>query len=61
MPIINLIVILVVIGVALWLINTYVPMADPIKTVLNVVVVLIVCLWLLGLFGITGGTIPIRR
>ncbi len=61
MPIINLIVVLVVVGLALYLVNTYVPMAPPVKTILNVVVVLILCIWLLQVFGITGGTIPIRR
>ena len=52
MPIVNVLVILIVVGVILWLINTYVPMAPPIKTVINVIVVLFLCLWLLSLFGI---------
>ena len=55
---IELLIVLVIVGVALYLINTYVPMAAPIKTILNVVVVLIVCLWLLRAFGIAG--IPLR-
>ena len=54
MPLINIIVVLVVVGVALWAINKYIPMAAPIKTILNVVVVIIVCLWLLQVFGIIG-------
>jgi hypothetical protein len=54
MPLINIIIILVVVGVALWAINNYIPMAAPIKTILNVVVVIIVCLWLLQVFGIIG-------
>jgi len=54
MPLINIIIILVVIGVALWAINTYIPMAAPIKTILNVVVVIVVCLWLLQVFGVLG-------
>jgi hypothetical protein len=52
MPLVSVLVVLIIAGVVLWLINTYVPMAPPIKTALNVVVVLILCLWLLSLFGI---------
>jgi hypothetical protein len=54
MPLINIVIILVVVGVALWAINNYIPMAAPIKTILNVVVVIVVCLWLLRVFGIIG-------
>lgn len=52
MSIVNVLVVLVIVGVILWLVNTYIPMAPPIKTVINVVVVLVLCLWLLSLFGI---------
>ncbi len=52
MPLINIVLVLVVVGVCLWLVNTYVPMAAPIKTIINVVVVLFLVLWLLSLFGI---------
>jgi hypothetical protein len=55
MPIINVVVVLVVVGVLLWLVNTHIPMAQPIKTILNVVVILVVCLWLLRVFGIMPG------
>ena len=58
MSIITIIVVLVVIGLVLYLIETYVPMAQPIKTVLRVVVVLALCLWLLNAFGIVN--IPMR-
>jgi hypothetical protein len=61
MPLINLIIVLLVVGVALYLINTYVPMAPPIKTILNVVVILVVCLWLLGILGVGNIMIPARR
>jgi hypothetical protein len=54
MPLINIIIVLVIVGVALWAINNYIPMAAPIKTILNVVVVIVVCLWLLQAFGIIG-------
>lgn len=52
MPLIQLIVALVVVGVALWLINNYIPMDATIKKILNVVVVIVVVLWLLSAFGI---------
>jgi hypothetical protein len=51
----NVIVILVVIGVLLWLINTYVPMDGKIKNILNVVVVIGVVVWLLQVFGVLDG------
>jgi len=52
MPIVNLVVVLVVVGVLLWLVNNYIPMAGSIKTILNVVVVIAVVLWLLNAFGV---------
>jgi hypothetical protein len=54
----QLLVILVIFGVVLYLINTYVPMAPPIKTILNVVVVLVLCIWLLNAFGLLSGPLP---
>ena len=54
MSLISIIVVLVVIGVLLWLLNTYIPMDGKIKTILNVVVVIAVILWLLSAFGIIG-------
>jgi len=52
MGLVQLLVALVILGVVLYMVNTYLPMAPPIKTLINVVVVLIVCLWLLSAFGI---------
>lgn len=54
MSLISLIGILIVVGVALWLINTYVPMDGKIKSILNAVVVIAVIIWLLQVFGIIG-------
>jgi len=54
MPLVTLIVVLVIVGVALWLINAYIPMDPKIKTILNVVVVIAVVLWLLQAFGLIG-------
>jgi hypothetical protein len=57
MPIINLIIVLVVIGVLMWLVNTYIPMAPAIKNILNIVVVICVVLWLLNVFGVLSGNL----
>lgn len=54
MPLLNLVLVLIVVGVALHLINRYVPMASSIKTILNVVVVVVVCVWLLQSTGMWG-------
>src|ERR1051325_3078502 len=55
MPLLNLIVILIVVGVGLHLINRYVPMASSIKTILNLVVIVVVCVWLLQATGLWAG------
>ena len=60
MPIIQLVIILVVIGVVLWLINTYIPMQSTIKTILNAVIIIAVVLWLLSIFGVIGDISTIR-
>jgi hypothetical protein len=52
MPLLNVVVTLIVIGLVLWLINTYIPMQSTIKSILNIVVVVAVVLWLLYGFGI---------
>ena len=52
MPLISLVITLIVIGVLLWLVNTYIPMDGKIKQILNVVVVICVIIWLLYAFGI---------
>ena len=54
MPLIQLIIVLVVVGVILWLINNYIPMDATIKRILNIVVVIAVILWLLSVFGVLG-------
>jgi hypothetical protein len=50
----SLIITLLVIGVLLWLINTYIPMDAKIKQVMNIVVIICVVLWLLSVFGVLG-------
>jgi len=54
MPVINLVVTLIVVGMLLWLVNNYIPMDSKIKSILNVVVVIGVVLWLLSAFGLMG-------
>ncbi len=52
MPLLTILIVLIVAGVLLWLVNTYIPMDHKIKTILNVVVVIVVVVWLLKLFGV---------
>ena len=54
MPLIQVVIVLVVVGVVLWVINSYIPMQSTIKKILNVVVVIGVIIWLLSLFGLIG-------
>ncbi|HAW26463.1 Thivi_2564 family membrane protein [Parvibaculum sp.] len=54
MPLLHLVLVLVVIGVLLWLVNTYIPMDSKIKSILNAVVVIAVVIWLLQAFGLLG-------
>lgn len=54
MPLINVIIALIVVGVLLWLVNNYIPMDGKIKSILNVVVVIAVVVWLLQAFGLLG-------
>lgn len=54
MPLIHVVIVLVVVGILLWLVNTYIPMDSKIKGILNIVVVVVVVLWLLRAFGILG-------
>jgi hypothetical protein len=50
MPFVQLVIVLVVVGVLLWVVNTYIPMDAKIKNILNVVVVIAVVLWLISVF-----------
>ena len=60
MPLMNLVVTLIVIGVLLWLVNNYIPMDGKIKQILNVVVVIGVVIWLLQALGLLGSLGNIR-
>jgi hypothetical protein len=60
MPLINVVIVLIVVGVLLWLVNNYLPMDGKIKSILNAVVVIGVVLWLLQAFGVLGSLSTIR-
>jgi len=52
MPLLQILMVLIVIGVLLWLVNNFIPMAGSIKSLLNAVVVIATVLWLLNIFGL---------
>jgi len=52
MPLIQIVMVLIVVGVVLWLINRFIPMQGTIKSILNALVVIAVVLWLLNVFGL---------
>ena len=60
MSLLNLVVMLVIVGMGLYLINRYIPMASSIKSILNVVVVVAVCVWILQAVGLWDGMTNFR-
>ncbi|MDP3584994.1 MAG: Thivi_2564 family membrane protein [Thiobacillus sp.] len=60
MPLINLVIVLIVVGVLLWLVNSFIPMDRKIKQILNIVVVIVVVIWLLQVFGVIGSLGNVR-
>ncbi len=60
MPLLTVVITLIVVGVLLWLINTYIPMDAKIKSILNFVVVVAVIIWLLYGFGVLGHSGEVR-
>jgi hypothetical protein len=61
MPLIQIVVILIVIGVLLWLVNTYVPMDANVKKILNVVIIVALVIWLLFWLLAIAGISPATR
>ena len=53
-PLLNIVIVLVVVGMVLWLINNFIPMAGSIKSILNIVVVVAVSIWVLQAVGLWG-------
>jgi hypothetical protein len=60
MPLLQVVMVLIVVGVILWLINRFIPMQGTIKSILNAVVVIAVVLWLLNIFGLFNSFAHIR-
>ena len=59
MPLLNIVIALIIVGVGLWLINRFIPMAASIKTILNVVVVVSVSVWVLQVTGVMGADLQL--
>ena len=60
MPLLHILLVLVVVGVLLWLVNSFIPMQGTIKSLLNAVVVICTVLWLLNVFGLFHSLSNIR-
>jgi type IV secretory pathway TrbL component len=60
MPLLHVVIVLIVVGVLLWLVNSYIPMQETIKKILNAVVVIAVVLWLLNAFGLLDSLLRIH-
>ena len=60
MPLLQVLLVLIAVGVLLWLVNSYIPMARSIKSILNAVVVIVVVVWLLNIFGLLHSLSRIR-
>ena len=60
MPLINIVLVLIVVGVLLYCVNAFIPMDAKIKKILNVVVIIAVVLWLLRAFGVLGSLGALR-
>lgn len=60
MPLVQVVLIIVAIGVVMWLVNSKIPMASPYKEIANAVVIIAVVLWLLSLYGLLDGLNAVR-
>ena len=60
MPLLQIVMVLIVVGVLLWLVNRFIPMQGTIKSILNAIVVIAVVLWLLNIFGLFHSLSDIR-
>jgi cation transporter-like permease len=60
MPLLQIVMVLIVVGVLLWLVNRFIPMQGTIKSILNAIVVIVVVLWLLNVFGLFHSLSNIR-
>ena len=60
MALIDLVIVLVIVGVLLWLANTYIPMDPTVKRIMNIAVVVFIVIWLLQVLGLIGSLRAIR-
>ena len=60
MPLLQILGVLIVVGILLWLVNSFIPMQGTIKSILNAVVVIATVLWLLNIFGLFHSLSRIR-
>ena len=61
MSLLTVLLVLIVVGVLLWLVNTYIPMDGTIKKIFNIVVIIVVIIWLLKVFGLFNSLMEIGR
>jgi len=52
MPLLTILLVIIIVGVLLWVVNTYIPMDHKIKNIFNIVVVVVTIIWLLKVFGL---------
>jgi hypothetical protein len=60
MPILTILIVILVAGVLLWLVNSFIPMQRTIKGILNAVVIIILVVWLLNVFGVLDSLQNVR-
>ncbi|HXP72488.1 MAG TPA: Thivi_2564 family membrane protein [Candidatus Dormibacteraeota bacterium] len=60
MPLLQILMVLIAIGVLLWLVDRFIPMQGTIKSIFNGVVVIATVLWLLNIFGLFHSLSRIR-
>jgi hypothetical protein len=60
MPLITVVLTLLVIGVLLWLFETYIPLDATVKRIIQIVIVIAIVIWLLEISGLLSGlaTVP---
>lgn len=60
MPLLTIIVVIAVVGVALYAINRWLPMQPTVKSILNVAVIIILVLWPLKALGVLAYLTSVR-
>ena len=54
----NLLAVIILFGIVMWLINTFIPMPAGIKSVLKIIVLIVVVLYALDFFGLINIGLP---